>query len=362
MNTVRILVVDDSVAMRMLIKKFLSTNPAVEVVGVAANGLIALAKIPQINPDVIILDVEMPEMDGLETLKNIRQIYPKLPVIMFSSLTRRGAITTLDALFLGATDYVTKPDHLGSIEESSDYLRRELLPKVESFIPTETARSPVKILSTPSNLSILPLSPLQAYWERHSKIINIVAVGTSTGGPNALSDFLSNLPDHFPAPVVVVQHMPPLFTEFLAKRLDKHCPLPVREAYNGAELTAGSVWIAPGDYHLEVEAYGKGIRLITHQGPPENSCRPSADVLFRSVAGNYGSGVLAVVMTGMGQDGLRGCRQIKDSGGVVYVQDQATSVVWGMAGAVAKEGLADKILPLNQLGNQVAEKVLRSRK
>ncbi len=351
MPKIRILVVDDAVVVRSRVSKVLSSDPELEVVGVAANGHIALAKIPQVTPDVVILDIEMPEMDGLETLVALRKTYPVLPVIMFSTLTRAGAAATLEALSLGATDYATKPSLAGSVDAAIQHIRDDLIPKIKTFgkvlgsgvassqagtvySPIAPTRSSPKVISSPNQAAV-------------------VAIGVSTGGPNALADVLSQFPANLPVPIVIVQHMPPMFTKLLAERLAAKSQIRVDEAVPGAVLQPGHAWIAPGDFHMVVERHGTVVQIGTHQDPPENSCRPSVDVLFRSVAEVYGDGAIAVVLTGMGQDGLRGCECIRKVGGQILAQDEASSVVWGMPKFIADAGLADKVLPLDQIANEI---------
>jgi two-component system chemotaxis response regulator CheB len=356
MSKIRVLVVDDAVVVRRLVSDILASDPEIEVVGTAANGRIALAKIPQVNPDLVTLDVEMPDMNGLEVLAALRKTHPRLPVIMFSTLTQRGAAATLDALALGANDYVTKPANVGSVQEAMQRIREELIPKIKSFCGRKQQPSPsvLRLLSTPRTTTPPPTRKTTS-----PSRVEIVAIGVSTGGPNALADLLPALPGNFPVPIVIVQHMPPLFTRLLAERLNTKSAIGVSEATAGSVLSPGHAWIALGDFHMALERDTRGNRLRLHQGPPENSCRPAVDVLFRSVAEIYGAGVLSVVLTGMGQDGLRGCEQIKEAGGQVLAQDEASSVVWGMPGFVARAGLADKILPLNELAFEITRRVNR---
>jgi two-component system chemotaxis response regulator CheB len=337
--------VDDSVVIRRLITDAVGTEPMCEVVGSAANGKIALAKIPQVNPDIVTLDIEMPEMDGLQTLVEIRKAYPRLPVIMFSSLTERAAEATLKALSLGATDYVTKPSG-ATLEASIAQVRGQLLPKLRVFgaIATGAPRPAPAVVARPrAGPSAGP--------------IDIVAIGCSTGGPNALTTVMEKLPPTLGVPVVIVQHMPPVFTRLLADRLRAQTGLRIHEARGGETLEPGAIWIAPGDNHMVVRREAAGRRLALHRGPPENSCRPAVDVLFRSVVESYRGNVLAIVMTGMGQDGLRGCEHVREAGGQIVVQDEPTSVVWGMPGAVATAGLADDIVPLEQIAVEISRRV-----
>ena len=342
-----------------MISDALAADPQLEVAGTAANGKIALAKIPQVNPDVIILDVEMPELDGIGTLVEIRKTLPDLPVMMYSTLTQRGAEATLDALSKGATDYVTKPSNVGSASQGLDTIRTQLIPKIKAICGRVLGPS------LPSSLVAAPVGPKapapRLSLSRKEERIDIVAIGVSTGGPNALSVLVPTLPRNLPVPVVIVQHMPPVFTRLLAERLAAKSQIGVEEGYPGAILKPGCAWIAPGDYHMVVETNLHEVKLRTHQGPPENSCRPAVDVLFRSVAEVYKPHALAIVMTGMGQDGLRGCEYVREQGGQVLAQDQVSSVVWGMPGFVANAGLADKILPLDQLGMEILRRVRHGR-
>jgi two-component system chemotaxis response regulator CheB len=358
-SKIKILVVDDSVVVRRMVSDALSADPQLEVVGAAANGRIALARVPQVNPDIVILDVEMPEMDGLETLRRLRQTHPFLPVIMFSTLTQRGAAATLDALSLGANDYVTKPANVGSAHQAIEQIRAELIPKIKMFC-ARAAGLEFPQTPRPSPLAI-PSAKRMAAPFRHAGRIEIVAIGVSTGGPNALNELVPEFPADFAVPVVIVQHMPPVFTKLLAERLEAKAHIKVEEGAPGQVVQAGHAFIAPGNYHMIVQREERSVRLQTNQAPPVNSCRPAVDVLFRSVAETYGAGTLGVVMTGMGQDGLRGSERIREAGGQVFVQDEGTSVVWGMPGFVANAGLADRILPLQQLGSEIVRKVRAGR-
>jgi len=351
MPRIRVLIVDDSVVIRRLLTDCLADDPDIEVVGTAASGKIGLAKITQVNPDVMTLDVEMPEMDGIQTLVELRKEYPRLPVIMFSTLTERGAASTLDALTHGASDYVTKPANVGSVATALQRVREQLIPKIKALCPR---RAPEPIPLRPRTVapvkggSARPVPPAPA-----KRAIEVLAIGASTGGPNALAALMAALPAELPVPVVVVQHMPPMFTKLLADRLSAGSPLLVQEAAGGEILAPGQVWIAPGDHHMTVVRGPRGVKLKLDQGPPENSCRPAVDVLFRSVAEVYGASALATVLTGMGQDGLIGASWIKEHGGLVLAQDEATSVVWGMPGYVVRGGLADRVLPLGDVARTI---------
>ncbi len=352
MNRIRVLVVDDSAVIRRVVSEVLGSDPALEVVGYASNGRLALARVPQLVPDVVILDVEMPEMDGLEALSQIREGWPRLPVIMYSTLTRRGASATLDALALGANDYVTKPSGHETPEAARRRIADDLIPRIKALCPRRAplAASPSATAGRRTASAVV----------RPPVVIDLVVIGTSTGGPNALAEVLPCLPANFPASVLIVQHMPPIFTAMLAERLHVRSSIPVREAVDGAPVRPGEAWIAPGDFHMTLagDPFKRFLRL--NRDPPENSCRPAVDVLFRS-AEAYGPGVLAVVLTGMGEDGFRGSRAIDERGGLVIAQDEASSVVWGMPGYVARSGLASRVLPIHQVGPAIAQLVCRQR-
>jgi two-component system, chemotaxis family, protein-glutamate methylesterase/glutaminase len=358
MPKIRILVVDDSVVVRRMVSDALAADPQLEIAGTAANGKIALAKLTQVNPDIVILDIEMPELDGLATLVGIRKALPALPVIMYSTLTQRGAEATLDALSKGATDYVTKPSNVGSVAQGLECIRTQLIPKIKAICGRAAG---ITNLLPPAAALIPKAIPPGSAIPRREERIDIVAIGISTGGPNALAVLMPSFPRDFPVPVVIVQHMPPVFTRLLAERLAAKSQIGVEEGHTGAVLRPGCAWIAPGDYHMIVASDNRGVTLRTHQGPQENSCRPAVDVLFRSVADVYKPHALAVEMTGMGQDGLRGCELIREFGGQILAQDQASSVVWGMPGFVANAGLADKILPLDQLSIEIIRRVRNGR-
>ncbi|MCC7475101.1 MAG: chemotaxis response regulator protein-glutamate methylesterase [Pirellulales bacterium] len=355
MKKIRVLVVDDSVVIRRLLTDILCQDAEIEVAGTAPNGQIALAKLTQINPDLVTMDIEMPIMDGLETLPELRKKFPKLPVIMFSTLCSRGAMATLDALARGATDYVTKPANVGSVTAGMQCVKEQLLPKIKALCPFNTASQAVARLPLPQRLHI-ERKP------RGNRTYDIVAIGSSTGGPQALTAVLKALPGSVPVPIVIVQHMPPVFTKHLADRLHQESALTVVEARGGERIEPGHVYIAPGDYHMELRRDGVAVKTVLTQGPPENSCRPAVDVLFRSVANVYGVGSLGVVLTGMGQDGARGSESIVHTGGSVIAQDEASCVVWGMPRAVTEAGLASQVLPLGSIPNEILRHVSMGRR
>jgi two-component system chemotaxis response regulator CheB len=347
----RILVVDDSALVRRMVRLAIESDPMLEVAGVAANGRIALQMVTQLGLDAITLDLEMPEMNGIETLQALRSSGCRLPVVVFSAQTSQGARATLDALASGADDYVTKPGRINNPEEGVAAIRESLVPCLKALCQAASRLSRIGERSAP---------PCAASSES-GQTVEIVAIGTSTGGPNALATVIPLIPADFPVPVVVVQHMPPTFTRFLAERLNHVSALPVQEALAGERLLPGHVWIAQGDHHLVLRREGEAVYLELNRQPPENSCRPAVDVTFRSVAELYGASALAVVMTGMGQDGLRGSEAIHRQGGEIYVQDEPTSVVWGMPGFVVRAGLASKVLPVSEIAGEIVRRVTKNR-
>ena len=340
---IRVLVVDDSVTIRKLVSEALSADPEIEVIGSAANGRIALQKLVQSTPDVVTLDVEMPEMDGLATLVEIRKTHPTLPVLMFSSLTERAASATLEALAHGATDYVTKPSVQGGVAAAMQAVRDDLGRRI-------------KALASRSVLRSMPPVPRWVGSEGKSPTPEVLAIGASTGGPNAIADVLLHL-RQLPIPGIITQHMPPMFTRLFAERLNAQGPHRVREATEGDVLEAGLILIAPGDYHMAFRREGTRTVVRLNQGPPENSCRPAVDVMLRSIVQIYGARILSVILTGMGQDGLRGCEFVRAAGGQVIAQDEASSVVWGMPGFVARANLAQVVAPLESIALQISLRV-----
>ncbi|WP_432524957.1 protein-glutamate methylesterase/protein-glutamine glutaminase, partial [Kineococcus sp. SYSU DK006] len=355
---VKVLVVDDSVVVRRLVTDVLASDPAIEVVGTAANGKIALEKIDQLQPDAVTLDIEMPVMDGLETIKEIRKVHRKLPVIMFSTLTERGASATLEALSSGASDYVTKPANVGSVGESMESVRQQLIPKIKALVPGAgapvAAPAPAVRAAAPAATS----TPVPARVRTGAPgSVRALVIGSSTGGPEALSAVLEKLPATLGVPVLVTQHMPPVFTRLYAQRLDKVSALRVVEASDGEAVVPGTVYVAPGDYHMEVARRGPQMVIKLQQGPAENFCRPAVDVMLRSAVAAFGGDLLAVILTGMGSDGKLGCKAVAAAGGQVLAQDEATSVVWGMPGAVAREGIADEVLPLPAIADAIQRRL-----
>lgn len=419
----KVLVVDDSIVFRKILEEALNRQVGIRVVGTAKNGKEALQLIRTHRPHLVVLDVEMPEMNGLQTLDEIRRQKLNVGVIMFSSLTSEGARTTLEALSKGAFDFVPKPAGTGAFAESVKKIQEDLVPKIRVYaesqkiaIPKPTAKivtatqpsttapaahpAPGKTIPAPSEPSKTstgvssprktPAAPQVARpvmsnrstaapvssgnitaqaTPRPSRIaatrtgqIEIVGIGVSTGGPNALNEVIPKLPANFNLPVLLVQHMPPVFTTQLANRLNEKSKVKVVEAQEGMKIEPGTVYLAPGDYHMEITVNGTERIISLNQKPPENSCRPAVDVLFRSISQVYGGRSLAVIMTGMGQDGFKGIQELKAKGAAIIAQNQETCVVWGMPKFVVESGLADRICPLNEIASAIVEMTMTSKR
>lgn len=347
------LIVDDTVTYRKILSEILSEIPDLEMAGTAPSGSLALKKLAQEKIDFVLLDVHMPDMDGVETLKRIKKDFPSVSVVMVSGVTTRSADTTIEALQLGAVDFIRKPDgadasaNLAQLKNDIvSVLRlvklRQLTSPFSGNKPAAAQSSPVVSVEKPVSAAILP------------RYFGVCAIGVSTGGPEALSKLVPALVGPFSAPIVCVQHMPPMFTKSLAESLTKKSKILVVEATEAEELVPGKMYIAPGGHHLVVrQKDGKAVAGI-NDGPPENSCRPSVDVLFRSVGAVYGDkGVLAVVLTGMGNDGCSGVRALKRRGCYCITQSEQTCVVYGMPRAVDEAGLSDKSLPLEAIAPEI---------
>jgi two-component system chemotaxis response regulator CheB len=376
-----VLIVDDSAVMRSLLRSVIGTDARVEVVGTASDGSAALRIMDSLSPDIVLLDVEMPVMDGLQTLREIKNRKPRLPVIMCSALTQRGGKVAIDAMASGASECVCKPSGAPSREAAIRTLAQDLIPKILALTGAALASQ-----RRPAFSPAPPGAPLSSFFggpppvaspalpARNSQVFPgaapslapppplaapkppaVLLIGVSTGGPAALEVVLPALPASFPLPVLIVQHMPELFTRLLAERLNEHCALSVREAVHGEAVLPGNVYIAKGNWHMEIVGVGStpspSIKLT--QEPPENHCRPAVDVLFRSAVPVYSSRILAVVLTGMGYDGLAGSRLIRQHQGVVLAQDEATSAVWGMPGAVTQAGLVQRVLPIQAIAQEI---------
>ncbi|MCS6853136.1 MAG: chemotaxis response regulator protein-glutamate methylesterase [Elioraea sp.] len=345
---IRVLVCDDSAVIRGLVVRLLESDPAIEIAGTAANGRDAIAAVSRVRPDVVVLDIEMPVMDGLTALPELLKREPRPEVVMASTLTTRGAEVTLRALHLGAADYVPKPTSVAGIPSAEEF-RRELLGKVKALGAARRRRAAKTREAALPTVKVRPRSSLTVGVRPE-----IVAIGASTGGPQALFRLVRDLGPGFPLPVLITQHMPAPFLSILAEHLTKLGALPCREGRDGERLEPGRIYLAPGDRHLLVRGDRAAPRIVLSDGPPENFCRPAVDPMFRSVAEVFGARAIVVVLTGMGQDGLAGARDIAAKGGIVLAQDEATSVVWGMPGAVAQADLATAVLPIDRIGQKIA--------
>ncbi|HTW07786.1 MAG TPA: chemotaxis response regulator protein-glutamate methylesterase [Acidimicrobiales bacterium] len=374
---IRVVIVDDSAVVRRLVSEVVQRQQGMVLAGTADNGREALRVVERAHPDVVVLDVEMPVMDGLHALGELKRRWPKLAVVMFSTLTERGAAVTLEALARGADDYLTKPTGVGGPAGAFQALERSLVPLLRAWgaISRRPLRSPAPSppAGTPAGGSAgafhvpapslargapPPAKPVPTRRPALARTrVEAVVMGCSTGGPNALGVVVPSIPADIGVPVLVVQHMPPTFTKLLAQRLDGLSPLVVQEVEAGMPVQAGHLYIARGGSHMAVARSQRQVVIALDDGPPENSCKPSVDVLFRSAAATWGAGVLGVVLTGMGQDGRAGSDVITSAGGTVVAQDEASSVVWGMPGAVVRQGLASEVLPLSDVAATITRYV-----
>lgn len=353
MAPTRVLIVDDSIVVRRMVANALADDPDIDVVGTASNGRVALERVAALEPDLVTLDIEMPILDGIATLAELRRSRPRLPVVVFSTMTESGARATLDALAAGANDFVTKPSEVGGPDAAVRAVQAELIPRIHAL--TARSRRTIGRLpdgpgTAPSARSAAPTMPRLV--PVGSQRVAAVVLGVSTGGPNALAQIWPSLA-HLTVPVLVVQHMPPVFTAILAKRLNDLGSLPVAEARDGETVTAGRAWLAPGGFHMTLDRTDSEVHIRLDEGPPVWGCRPAVDLLFSSAARTFGGGTLAAVLTGMGNDGADGADEIRRAGGTVIAQDEATSVVWGMPGAVVGAGLADEIVPLDHIATTI---------
>jgi two-component system chemotaxis response regulator CheB len=362
----RILVVDDSALYRTLVRNVLRDIPGVEVVGVAIDGKDALAKLDQFQPDLLTLDVQMPESNGLEVLRAMKGRKSRARAIMLSSLTSQGAQTTTDALLAGAFDFIHKPSSTDA-KANRDALHRQLTEKLSILMASQSQLPPAAALtraianaSTKASTNATPAPPAipnSPEIATKAERIDAVVIGTSTGGPVALREVIPKLPGELGVPVFVVQHMPPGYTHSLAQRICEASQLQVIEGAMGQEARPNTVYIAPGGKHLQLVRTGERVRIETNEDPPEHNCRPAVDVLFRSAASAYEGHVLAVVLTGMGRDGAEGCRAIKRRGGTVFAQHPDGCVVYGMPKAVIDEQLADRVIPLDRIASWIVREV-----
>jgi len=354
-SRIKVLVVDDSALVRQILVEILGTARDIEVVGTASDPFVARQRIKETNPDVLTLDVEMPRMDGLTFLANLMRLRP-MPVVMVSSLTDRGAEITLKALELGAVDFVSKPkvDIAGTLKDFSDEILAKIRVAASARVRARHSTAPPDVMAPKRSAdAILPAATRGRMLRTTERII---AVGSSTGGTEAIREVLMGLPADSPA-VVVAQHIPAAFSAQFARRMDSVCSLSVCEPTDGQPIMSGHVYIAPGGRHLLVERDGARYRCRISDGPPVNRHCPSVDVLFRSVAQQVGPSAVGVILTGMGDDGARGLREMRDAGAPTIAQDEATSVVWGMPGAAVRMSAVDEIVPLSQVAETITRLV-----
>lgn len=363
---VRVMIVDDSAVVRGLLSRWLEDDQRVHVVAAARNGKHALEELPKVDPDVVLLDVEMPEMDGLTALPLLLKAKLGLVVIMASTLTRRNAEISLKALHLGARDYVPKPESSAGMSGADDF-KREIVEKVTVLGARARDRRLSRSGGAPA--AARPAQPVAAAAARTPAATGavklrpfsrmspkVLAIGSSTGGPQALMEVLRQMkPVIMRVPVLITQHMPSTFTAILAEHLAKATGVPAREAVDGEAVLPGSIYVAPGGRHMVVQRHGEGVVIALNDSPPINFCKPAVDPMFDSVAKAYGASTLAVVLTGMGADGARGAVTIADAGGSILVQDEATSVVWRMPGATYAAGAAAAVLPLADIAPKIAQ-------
>ncbi|HSE73405.1 MAG TPA: chemotaxis response regulator protein-glutamate methylesterase [Dongiaceae bacterium] len=358
---IRVLVVDDSHVIRGLLSRSLGSDPGIKVVATASNGKVAIDEVGRSEIDVVVLDIEMPVMDGMTALPQLLAARPGIQVIMASTLTLKGASISLKALSKGAADYVPKPTSTGEINSAEDF-KRELISKVKSWgVVARRRRGGARpgAEAAASAARRYPASPIKLREAPSLFRPDCIAVGSSTGGPQALFKVFQMMGQVTSLPMFVTQHMPATFTTILAEHLGQASGMPAAEAKDGEPVMPGRIYVAPGDFHMTVQAEAGRKVLRLDKNPPENFCRPAVDPMLRSLAKAYGGRVLTLILTGMGQDGLRGGQEISAAGGVIAAQDEATSVVWGMPGAVASAGLCSAVLPLSDIGPYVRKAISR---
>jgi len=363
MENLRALVIDDTIVYRKIVGDVLKEIPGVEVIGTANNGKIALSKIASLKPDFITLDIEMPEVNGIEVLKALKNQPHSPVVIMLSTLTQHGSEMTIKALELGAFDFVAKPDQ-GKMAENMQKVRDAIFPIINTLKRQKQTKLKiyekihVKTGSPRDVVNKLPTPPIPRSMIRSKS--EIIGIGISTGGPNALTKMIPMLPANLKAPVLIVQHMPPLFTASLANSLNNKSPLEIKEAENGDIIEAGKIFIAPGGKQMKIIAGADGIsrKIKITDDPPENSCKPSVDYLFRSIAQHYVGRSTGVIMTGMGSDGSKGLVQMKNNGSIIIAQNEETCTVYGMPKEPIESGIADIVVPLDKIAEEIVKTVI----
>jgi two-component system chemotaxis response regulator CheB len=364
----RVMIVDDSAVIRGLLKRALESDPALTVVASVSNGQQALSTVVKHDIEIIVLDIEMPVMDGMTALPLLLSAKPGVQVVMASTLTRKNAEISLRALTMGAAEYVTKPSSTSEIH-SADTFKRELVDKIKALAeagrkgPRKSAIQSVQKTAPgaqPRKIGIGYTSTDIKLRPAPNQIPDVIAIGSSTGGPQALFEVLGHLGTDVKQPILITQHMPATFTALLAEHITKASKIPASEAKDGEIIMPGRIYVAPGEHHMVVERGKTGNHVRLNTDPPENFCRPAVDPMLRSMAKIYGSRLLVVILTGMGADGQKGSAVVTEAGGSVIAQDEATSVVWGMPGAVATAGLCSAVLPLPEIAGYLRKLVMRT--
>lgn len=356
-NAINVMLVDDSSVIRGALRRIIENDPAINVIGSVPNGELAITSAKKDQPDIVILDIEMPVMDGLTALPKILEVSPNSKVIMFSTLTEKGASVTLKAFSLGAVECLVKPSGTQAVGEGSEF-QTQILTLIKGLAPEEArtsnkeqpSASALAQTTTSSSIQLRPVDP-------HAKKPSLVAIGSSTGGPQALFDVIKNFKD-FDVPILVTQHMPATFTKILAEHIEQQSGIPAFEGAEGMRVESGKVYVAPGGYHMLLDMSSGSLKIKLDDGPEENFCKPAVDPMYRSAVELFGSQVLGVILTGMGQDGLEGGRALVEKGGRLIAQDEKSSTVWGMPGAVATAGLCCEVLPLDEIGPWIRKAVL----
>ena len=360
----RILVVDDSAIVRGIITREIESNPDLKVVAAASNGELAIGMLQRHAIDVIILDIEMPVMDGITAIPKLKAVDPGVQIIMASTLTLKNAEISLKAMSLGAADYIPKPS-TDQISAGVDF-KKDLVDKVRIYAAIARRRG-VRLTAGEKNFIPKPHLPKSAESTKYAlksmpqQKPDIIAIGSSTGGPQALLVVIKEMGASLPQPVLITQHMPPSFTAILSEHITRQCGVICQEGKDGEVIKPGHYYVAPGDFHMTVHRAGAVSTLKLQKDPPENFCRPAVDPMLRSIVNAFGKAVLTIILTGMGSDGCKGCQSVVDAGGAVLAQDEPTSVVWGMPGAVANAGLCSAILPLDAIGATVKQIAMRAR-
>ena len=346
----KVMVVDDSTIIRALIRRLLEADPEIKVVATAANGELAITKVARADVDIVILDIEMPVMDGLTALPVILKANPKVKVLMASTLTRRNATISIKALTAGASDYVPKPESTREAHACEEF-RRELISKIKAL--SRPRKFKPKLVSGAS--PAVQLAPKIALRKPSPFKPEALAIGSSTGGPQALFKVFETLKDTVKIPIFITQHMPPTFTTILAEHIERVCGVECAEGRHKERVALNRIYVAPGEYHMVIDCDDDGSFIRINRDPPENFCRPAVDPMFRSLAKIYGTKILSVVLTGMGQDGADGGKVIVDAGGTCIAQDEASSIVWGMPGAAANAGICSAVLPLDDIAPKIIQ-------